>query len=391
MFFEVARKPQRNFSHFYQLGPFHASTDAGWTFATLDRYDCVFKGYMDHADLESELLSIMQDQIPYRLGNFCVIVFDRHTQCLQIKSDKYRSFPLYFDADGITNLVSKTNTAWADSLLTVDSTWHIHEHKFDVIGPIETAAISVDMAVDMIDRILAEKTQQWLKHNTLPVKIFLSGGVDTLLVYSYVQRYTNDYEILRCQHFDFDRFWLLNSGTIQNNYWGYTQLHHYANACVLSSGAPGDEFMLRSPTTIDLLLKWHGQSVQDLLANGWKDCLHARYFQKPKHQEIFATQQPDAAWTLCDLHWNLCNIVVNDWQHWHLGHTLTWTPLRDLEIFKILLRVPVEELVPQIMNSAISRRLIEQNRSGLTALISQDKNSGNALSNLCDFLFQELR
>ena len=88
------------------------------------------------------------------------------------------------------------------------------------------------------------------------------------------------------------------------------------------------------------------------------------------------------------LHRFLCNIVVNDWQHWHLGNTQTWTPLRDLEIFKLFLRLPALEAVPQIMNSHISLELIRRNRPELTQLISDQKNTGNIMRNLSNFLLQ---
>jgi hypothetical protein len=40
------------------------------------------------------------------------------------------------------------------------------------------------------------------------------------------------------------------------------------------------------------------------------------------------------------------------------------------------------------MNSEISKRLIEKNKPGLSRLISDQKNSGNMLSNLCDLLIK---
>jgi hypothetical protein len=56
-------------------------------------------------------------------------------------------------------------------------------------------------------------------------------------------------------------FYLANSSDIKK-YWGYRQIHHWQMPCVLASGAPGDEFMLRSPTTANqyLLKSWHQYS-----------------------------------------------------------------------------------------------------------------------------------
>ena len=130
-----------------------------------------------------------------------------------------------------------------------------------------------------------------------------------------------------------DIFPLLNYDKIASN-WGYKQIHHWRESCILTSGAPGDEFMLRSPTTCDLFLKYYNIDIVQLTKEN-PDCLHHEYFLLNKHLDIFNTQQIDTSLTKEQMYKHLCNIIINDWQHWHLGNTLTWTPLRDLEIFKL--------------------------------------------------------
>ena len=80
--------------------------------------------------------------------------------------------------------------------------------------------------------------------------------------------------------------------------------------------------------------------------------------------------------------WDICNTLINDWQHWHIGNTLTWTLLRDLEVLKLLLRVPVESAIGQIINSDLSTKLIERNLPGATTWISDQKNTGAIRKNL---------
>ena len=87
--------------------------------------------------------------------------------------------------------------------------------------------------------------------------------------------------------------------------------------------------------------------------------------------------------------WDLCNTVANDWQHWHIGNTLTWTPLRDLELFKLCLALPYDQAIGQIVNSAVSRELIERNVPGLTQVLSDQKNTGNFMRNLRVLLNQQ--
>jgi hypothetical protein len=120
--------------------------------------------------------------------------------------------------------------------------------------------------------------------------------------------------------------------------------------------------------------------AQLLEDSAYVDCLHSEYFALGKHVKIF--QQEFAAVSPEQLIHKICDTIVNDWQHWHIGNTLTWTPLRDLEITKIMLRVPIDQVLPQIMNSDFSRELILRTAPDLNRIISSKKNSGNYMSNL---------
>lgn len=385
MFFSIGPQAKNNFSEHYQLGPFSVSTDAGWQQYSSPSHTAVYKGYADSDHLVNVVHHVLQQTEPRLFGNFCVIVYDHESQQLRIQTDRWRSFPIYISDGEVTNLVPGGRTAWTDSLVAIDHNFDVTETKFDVIGPIDPTPVTEAQVMDFVHHRLTEQTRSFVQFNTLPIRAFLSGGVDSLLVYSYLQQATRDIELVRGNIIEYDRFWLMNSGDI-GRHWAYNQIHHWRDACVLTSGAPGDEFMLRSPVTADLFLKHRGVTITELLSQ--QTWLHSDYFAQPKHAKLFETQTVDGEWSDSQLHWHLCNMVINDWQHWHLGNTLTWTPLRDLEIFKALLRLPTESAIGQIMNSDLSRRLIERNRPGLTALISDQKNTGNMMSNLCDFLLQ---
>jgi hypothetical protein len=252
-------------------------------------------------------------------------------------------------------------------MITVHADLVVTETKFDVIGH----AWLPTSNIDQIDQLLTDKIKQFASHNQLPLRVFLSGGVDTLLLYSYIVKLGADHDMTWNLHTDLDEFYLANSADIKKH-WGYRQIHHWQEPCVLASGTPGDEFMLRSPTTANQYLLNRGTSIpQQLPAH--PDCLHHEYFSK--HLQLFDGQRPATAP-------ELCNTVVNDWQHWHLGNTLTWTPFRDLQLFKLFLALPYEQALGQIMNSAVSRELIERNVPGLTGVLSDQKNSGNSMRNL---------
>jgi hypothetical protein len=236
--------------------------------------------------------------------------------------------------------------------------------------------------VDDVDQLLRRKIKLYLEHNPGPVKVFLSGGVDSLLVFSYLKNLGADYEIVWGNHVEFDDFWLQNHYDVQQN-WAYSQIHHWTTPTVLASGAPGDEFMMRSPSTTNLYLLHHGTDIPKQLVR-WPHCLHREYLGLDKHHKIYQEQQSIGLET-ARLKWTLSNMVLNDYQHWHLGNTLTYTPLRDLDVFLTILNMDFDTVLSQIMDSQISKQLIEHNVPGLSKVISDQKNSGNYMSNLVRF------
>lgn len=378
MFFNIGHTPLENYPCHWHMGSFCVSTDQGWHHTTLGTAQILYKGYADSAPLDRLLEQILFQTEPVLTGNFCALILVDNT--IEIQTDRYRSFPIYV-GNGVNNLVPTEHTAWTDSLILVHADLSVTENKFDVIGTIDTTPLTKDQVVDQTIEILDSKTRGFVANNTMPIKVFLSGGVDSLLVYSFLKKYSNNVELVLGSHHEWDYFWVKNSSDITRN-WGYTQIHHWNHDCVLTSGAPGDEFMLRSPVTADLFLKHQGIEIAELLNDPkWKNCLHQAYFMQDKHQRIFETQ-PALSVSDHQLHWDLCNIVVNDWQHWHLGRTLTWTPLRDLGIFKLMMRLPQAVAIDQIMSSSVSINIIEHNSPGLSKVLSTQKNMHNPLANL---------
>jgi hypothetical protein len=386
MFFSISNQSFDNFPNHYKLGNFFVDTDNGWESHDNGQFFVLYKGYADCDALKNLIDQIIADSEPVLQGNFCLLAFDKYNQTLKIHTDRYRSFPIYYQPNHITNLKKLQSTAWSDSIVFIDDQFAVIEEKFDLIGSIECSTLSRQEVIERINSILETKTKSFLSHNKLPVKAFLSGGVDTCLVYSYLQKFSNNYQLIDYQHIDYDYFWTKNSGDLRS-LWGYTQIHHWRDLCILTSGTPGDEYTLRNPQQVDIFLKYHGMVLTDLLdTEQYRQSLHYSYYNRPKNLKSFAEQTVDTEISKTEFFWQLCNTVVNDWQHWHLGNTLTWTPLRDLEIFKLILRLPINDAIDQALDSSVSVSLIEHNSPGLSSVISDQKNTGNMLSNLTKFL-----
>jgi hypothetical protein len=387
MFFHVSNQQQENFPCQWRMGNFFIGTDAGWQERTVDHCDVLYKGYADSDNLDALLEQIVQQSIPQLTGNFCAIVYDRTQKQLHIKSDRYRSFPIYYDGYAtstyLTNLVAGPCVVYTNGIISVDDNFTVIYTDFDVVGNLDTF---LESTVDQIDQLLSTKIQKFAAQLSAPIKVALTGGVDTMLIYSYLQRYNIPHEMVWNFHYDIDDFWLDNHHDIVQN-WGYRQIHHWRNPSVLMSGTPGDEFTLRGPQTANLYLLHHGTDIPTLLTS-IQPASQFEYLSLYKHSELFAQQHQDHDSTKLTqtVYHELCNNVLNDWQHWHLGNTLTWTPLRDLELFKLFLRLPRTLTQSQIVDSAVSKILIERNAPTLLQAISEQKNSRNYMKNLKNLL-----
>jgi len=381
MFFSISQNSISNFPVVRQFGSVYVGLDEGWHYAVYNCKDVIYKGYTDQGLLHRQLEDIINEKESLLNGNFCVLVFDEN---IRIFSSKYRSFPIFYNDNQISNLYKLEKSIGANVTCIFDYNFKPTFESYNLTGQINEQTLSIEQVIEKVDHILSEKIQKFVEDNPLPLKIFLTGGLDTMLLYSYIKKYTTNFELLDYYHFEFDNFWLLNSQEVQKN-WAYKQLHYWDKPCMLVVGTPGDEFMLRSPNLSNIFLRYYNTDIRDLLKqDSFKNCIHYEYFNKKSNFEIFEKQESDNRIFKNKqmLTQYLCHIVYNDFQHWHLGHTLTYSPLRDLEIFKLFLQLDLESAIQQIMNGHITKELIRRNDSSLLDCLSDQKNSKTSMAKL---------
>jgi hypothetical protein len=387
MFFCLSKNPSDKFPNNYRFGSIYLNVDEGWKTTTLDNSTIVYKGYLYDSSIEEALPNIMSTDAPTFDGNFCA--FKITDNSIEFFHSLYRTFPLYYkNGENFTNLYynKDTDTILHANFCVLPFNYKLNFEfkKIDYTSSIDFKIKTEDEVVEKIYQILYNKIEKFLLHNKLPLKSFLTGGVDSMLVYSFVKKITESVEIVDYYHFYLDQFYCKNSDYIKNNYWAYKQIHHWKTPCVLLSGTPGDEYMLRSPTTSNMYLMNYNSSIPKLIANS--NHLHSAYFKKSVHLKIFEDQEADKMTNILVKHKKflypkLCEILIEDFQHWHIGNTLTFTPLRDLEIFKLFLQLPFESAVSQILESSISKKLIAMNDTNLLCYLSNSKNK-ESLSNV---------
>ncbi len=136
-----------------------------------------------------------------------------------------------------------------------------------------------------------------------------------------------------------------------------------------------------------MILKFYNLEIPDLFADS-TNFLHYEYFNQEKNLKIWEQQKSLKFDTLTEVINYCLNINYNDWQHWHLGNTLTYTPLRDQRLFYYIAMLDKNSLKEQIMNSVVQKELIRKNDENLLQGLSNQKNKLNGMENLTKLFYQ---
>jgi hypothetical protein len=391
MFFNITKcSVPRTFHESHSFKKFTVHCDAGWHCTQQQNKWILYKGYLNNGRLSD---IVKTDTYNGHCGNYCIITVDE-LENIAIHASAVRSFPLCYNSDTITNFdiqsLKNGKEAYADSCITANSELVVNETVLDVIGNCDLDySLTEDEVISLIDTTLYNNIASFVKYNTLPLKVFLSGGLDSMLLYSYIKRITADFELLNYEYFDYDTFWCNHGQTLRSTNSFYSQLHHWKEPNVLVSGALGDEYTMRNPEIVNLYMHCHGVDIMDHLKN-YDDAYHLIYFTKKSYIKKLQEQEPKITHikqlSKSKAIYYICNMLINDYQHYHLGNTLTYTPFRDIQLVKYFMQLPLGSLIGQAVNGNITRKLIKNNDPTLLQYISTDKNSNECMANLSKLL-----
>lgn len=354
MFFSISKTADHRFPFSEAIGQWIFNHDNGW-----------------HRMSNGWIKGYRYDDIDH--GNFCEVKLTDGQ--ISVCHDLERSFPLWWDATTkvLTNCVGTGNRVWADKIVKLTDSDLLIEST-DIVSPIDLSPLSLAEAVQKIENNLANKISRLVEY-PLTKKIFVSGGLDTLILYSMIKQQSLSVELLDYEHFEYDLFCDHFLPSIKKNHWAFNQMHHWRNPCMLLTGSCGDEFLFRGPTNIAIWTAWHDIDFVSMLQT--QQGYHVRYFMLEKNLKIFQ------AWfakrkhlqhcfpTKKDLACHLVDRNLNDHQHWHLGHTMTWTPFKDITLFKLMMRLDPDVLLEHFIDATVSRALIAPQHQ---VMLSRHKN-----------------
>lgn len=348
MFFTISQYPDPRLPEHENIGSWWFSHDAGWS----NNGNTWTKGYP---------------------GNHLSITWDKDR--IDVDHDLTRCFPLWWDKDTqtLSNFLGTGERIWADQQVSIVNKQLITT-SVDVVKTISTDTVSMDQVVDTISANLVNKALALQQ----PAKLFVTGGVDTLTLLALVKHTNIACDILDYEHFEYDEFTNQNIIDLKKQYWAYNQIHHWRQPTTLISGAYGDEFLFRGPHNIALWAAWHDIDINKITktAKGY----HVGYFRKPENEIIFQSAFYRRSTiksmypTYRDLVHKIIDTNANDFQHCHLGNTITWTPFKDPELTKIVLRLSQQDLLEHIIDATINKQIISKLYPNVLKLLSTTKN-----------------
>lgn len=344
MFFSISKNLDNRFPNNHQLGQLWFNCDNGWQKISNGFY----KGYND---------------------NYCKILLDQNV--VSIDHNTPRSFPLWHQPGIVTNIDSNLTPIWADKKISIDSSGAVRTTILEIDLNVPAEVLSLEQAKKLIRQRLDEK----LKKVPDQVKLFCSGGLDTLLLYAMLSN-NHSFDLITNDYFEEDNFTKQNQ-TALNKFWAYKQIHHWKDPTWLATGSHGDEYFLRGPAHIAMLTAWHDINFGELLSDNI-NCYHYHHFNK--YSELWKNawnnrnQLREEYPTIESLQRQILNMLANDHQHWHLGNTLTWTPYMDIEIPRLLLQLNINDLIPQFLDGRLSKDLIIDYNPTIIDYLSQYKN-----------------
>jgi len=365
MFFSLSKQQEKNFLNHHQLpNGLILSTDDAWKYTTIADNTILYKGYVNHCKIEDCMEDLLLQTIPEYKGNFCAFIADNSS--VRLMHDTSRAFPLWLSEYCLTNLHEAPEQIWSDCLLTINKDFTVNRQYFHPYTKL-TGTLTEEQVIETIHNTLCTTVEQFLTHNSKPLKVFLTGGIDTTTAWAYIDHFTKDYELVDYEYVKYTPFYKLNIGRLKQ-FWGYNQIHLWDEDCVLVTGANGDENFLRGPSTLAMVLDYYKLTFEEILTP--EDYLYT-YFSK-KNIEVQL---------LDDVFDHVLNMNVNDHQHWHLDKTLFFTPYKDITLLETILAAEKELIVKQTKNAYINRELIRKLDPTKLSILSNQKNV-NTLENL---------
>lgn len=414
MFFSISKTNfDERFTDFKKVNDVYISLDPGWSHITRDDYEVFIKGYSDDCDLDTVVADTITTPIPSHHGNYGIIllkdnkitvshsytrpfylwIYNNNTEQFKITNLPYEEYStqypfIVWENDNYLHYKIETKSpaqtyVMANTIvqITGNQTQFLEYDAYSI--PEFDKKLSIDECIGNIYTILSDKVGQFkstIKDKQL--KVYLSGGLDTMLVYSFIKELVkhNDYEF--GEYIERNTFIDKNLNYLDNTFTHYQTIfiHHWNTPTIFATGGGGEEFLCKEFYATALWSAWKGIDFIQLIQSKTQNFYRKYYYQRPALQKYFGIllQQHEKIKSMFPTYQDLCEHIIklklNENQHWHLANTLTWTPLNDVRIVRQILRLNDDDLLDHFLYNTIEFTLLDINDSSLKTYISKFKN-----------------
>jgi hypothetical protein len=346
MFFNISKTPNFDFPEHIEYAGYSIDLDPGWNIQIEHDSKIISKGLIESS---------------------CTI-YCRNNK-IEIHPGHRRTFPVFFDDDNISNLIRYNKEHTSREELVINN---IKLHASEQSPKFKDLKLSSIELFDLLYDYLDVKISQFNSDD--PIYVFPTGGVDTMIILSFMLKHKKKYKIVDAEYKAQDYFVCHNRSKL-GKLWAYRNIIYWRDYHVLMSGSNGDEMMLRNPKDAYMLAKVHGENLLQLLED--QEFYHSSHFLKSKQQALYNEVNAMNNMTVESAKDFILERNYSDYQFWHLGNTLTWAPLNDLNVCNIMLNFSYSDLKGQLLDASISKRLIERNNPDLLKYVSQSKNNNS--------------
>lgn len=270
------------------------------------------------------------------------------------------SIPYYYNDNTLSSFpFPKLSLIPYDHDICFDSTLSVvYNHKKN-ISSYTKEKINVDNFVEFI----IDSAGKTFDTNTKYL-IPQSHGLDSTTVQAIMDYYNIDYKPYKVKGFSKNKFY----NQLQQIHWGFRQTPYYKNSVSIVTGFYGDEYILRNPVYVQYRLfedniDLHKQFLK--FPNSYMHDFYMMYYKK-KTSSLKVNQ-------------NYLQIILNDWQMWHVNNCQIVNPFFNKEILFKGLSLDADSIIKQSIDGFISKEIIKRTNPKLLTTLDNKKNASDPL------------
>jgi len=333
--------------------------DEGWNKITINNDNYWFKGYSLDCVLSESIKEIVEGYKP--TGKWAVI-----SEQGSLYHPVLRGFPLYEYEGKFTNIPLEGYSNVIYSVVKINR----DENK-----------ISLDEAAVKINDILHENITNFFKYNNIDrLRVLFSAGIDTLTVWSIVDKMNIDYNLYIHEPKVLNQFGTVTEyksdlvDLIRGKFWGYKMTSVFKNTNWYLTGFYSERMQLREVNQGHAIANYKNKLLHTLPKKS--DYLYY-FLQRPSNKinnEPKFTTENDLL--------DYCNAsIFFDYQMWHIDNNFHFSPFYDFRITEVINQLSLDDITSNGFDAIIQKKIIQMNNPEFLSILSDFKNERNIWRN----------